>query len=188
MIACPKCSRALDPALANTGEFVPCAWCDSPLRIEIFPALFTGLQPGQSGEAILTESEAGCFYHAEKQAVVACESCGRFLCALCDIDFDGRHLCPACIGADRRKGSLRHIENQRMLHDNIALSLAVLPMIIVWPTLITAPAAIFVALYYWKAPSSVLPRTHVRSILALLIATAQIVGWIGFFTYLLNQP
>ena len=52
-----------------------------------------GVEPGRSGERILVEGEAACFYHAEKRATVACSACGRFLCALCDLDFSDHHFC-----------------------------------------------------------------------------------------------
>ena len=47
-----------------------------------------------------------------------------------------------------------------------------------WPfTLITAPAAIYVALRYWNAPMSLVPRTKIRFILAILFAGAELAGW-----------
>jgi hypothetical protein len=66
------------------------------------------------------------------------------------------------------------------MYDSIALSLAILPVII-WPvTLFTAPAAIFYAIRHWKSPTSILPRTKIRHVFAILIGTLMLFGWGGF--------
>ena len=55
-----------------------------------------------------------------------------------------------------------------MLYDKIALALAVYPMLLFYLTFFTAPMAIFVAIRYWKAPASILPRTRIRSVIAIV--------------------
>src|SRR5580658_8979442 len=97
LLTCPSCKVALPPSLYNTPDLYPCPACSIPIRIEVFPALSAPQAVGQSGETILVEGESSCFYHPAKRAVVACESCGRFLCALCDLDLNGQHLCPGCL-------------------------------------------------------------------------------------------
>ena len=149
------------------------------MRVVVFPALFNGFAPAESGETLLVESESSCFYHPKKKAVVPCETCGRFLCALCDVDLNGQHMCPACIESGRKKQKLKLIDNNRMLYDNIALSLAILPVIfMLWPfTIVTAPMALFVAVRYWKAPLSIIGRTKIRFIAAMIFASLQVAGW-----------
>ncbi len=137
--------------------------------------------PGAVGEAVMVEGEASCFYHPAKKAVLLCESCGRFLCAVCDVEMNGVHLCPACVESGKKKGRLKQLENRRTLYDSLALAVAVYPIILVWPTLISAPAAIYIAVRYWNAPSSVVPRSKWRAVLAIILALLQIVGWVGIF-------
>ena len=56
--------------------------------------------------------------------------------------------------------------------------LAVVPLLM-WPfTFLTAPAALYLALRYWKRPLSVVRRTRWRYIAAIAIALAQIAAWI----------
>ncbi|MEO8429111.1 MAG: hypothetical protein ABI651_18625, partial [Verrucomicrobiota bacterium] len=129
------------------------------------------------GEMILTESEAGCFYHPQKRAIIPCHACGRFLCGLCDVELQGQHLCPVCLESGSRKGKLTSLEHHRILYDSAALSVAILP-ILVWPlTVFTGPMAMFMGFRYWNAPSSVVPRTKIRLVLAILIGLIQIVLW-----------
>ena len=125
------------------------------------------------------DNEASCFFHPNKKAAVPCDICGRFLCSLCEIEFNGQHICSSCIESGKRKRKLTNLENRRVLHDNIALSLAIIPMIFVWPVIFTAPASIFISLRHWKSPASIIHRTKVRFIFAILLSSIQLTG-IGF--------
>ena len=149
--------------------------------------MFRRITPGKEGEAVMEETESSCFYHPQKKAVLPCEGCGRFLCALCDCEFNGQHLCPTCLETGRTKGKIKSLENRRTLYDTIALSLAILPigLIVFWfLTIITAPMALFMAIRYWNAPRSIVHRTKIRYVLAMIFATLQIAGW-GIGIYLL---
>ena len=43
-----------------------------------------------------------------------------------------------------------------------------------------APMVIFMAIRYWNAPTSIIPRTRVRSIVALALGGLQTIGWSVF--------
>src|ERR1051325_5705940 len=123
-VTCSKCSGVLNEAIFNQAEWSPCPSCAAPLRVEIFPALFKAPTPSQPAQAVVIEGEASCFYHPNKKAVLPCETCGRFLCALCDVELNGQHLCPACLTSGQKKGKLTHLDNRRVLYDSLALTLA----------------------------------------------------------------
>lgn len=182
---CPRCKTALPERLIETMREINCPNCRSMLSILTFPALYKPVSASSAGDRVIAEGEATCFYHSAKKAVVPCDACGRFLCALCDIEFDGQHLCVACIESGQRKGRMENLENSRKLYDDLALILAALPVIILcfWPaSVITAPAAIFVVIRYWNTPSSIIPRTKIRFVLAFILAILQCAGW-AFFLY-----
>jgi hypothetical protein len=187
LIQCPKCRAWLLEGIFNQPEFVPCPACGAPLQIEVFPALFRKISSGQSGEVILVEGESSCYYHSQKKAVRPCDGCGRFLCALCDCELHGQHFCPACLETGRTKGKIKSLDNQRTLYDNIALALAIYPLLIFYFTLVTAPMALFVAIRYWKSPQSILHRTKVRYVTAAVIALLQIGGWTILFIILATR-
>jgi hypothetical protein len=171
----------------NQPDFAPCPACGVPLLTEVFPALFRKFSAGQSGQAILVEGESSCFFHPQKKAVLPCDSCGRFLCALCDCPLQGQHFCPACLEAGQTKGKIKSLENQRTLYDRIALTIAILPLIIFYFTLVTAPAALYIAIRYWNAPRSLLRRTRIRFIMAIVIALLEIGGWAILFIFLATR-
>src|SRR5437899_796769 len=177
LLPCPKCNAALPQSVFNRAALAPCPACAEPLQVEIFPALFRTPARGRDGEALMVEGEASCFYHPQKKAMLPCQGCGRFLCALCDCELHGQHFCPACLEVGRKKRKIKSLENERTLYDSIALALAVAPMLIVYPTFITAPAALFVAFRYWNAPRSIVHRSRIRLVLAMIFASLQIVGW-----------
>ena len=171
----------------NRTEPVRCLSCEGQVSIIAFPALFRPPDPQRANVAPVLGDEAGCFFHGGKKAVTACESCGRFLCSLCTITIGNRQLCSSCIGSGKRKGKLRDLTRQRFLYDNLALSLATLPLL-VWPmTVVTAPAAIFVAVRYWRTPLSILKRSRWRFILAVALAGLQVSGWVFLVVFLLRQ-
>jgi hypothetical protein len=178
-LLCPKCRVALPDALFNRGAFAPCPNCGVGVRCEVFPALYAGPRIGRPGELLVDASEASCFFHPEKKAAVACESCGRFLCELCDLDFAGRHICPSCLAAGRRKGALGNLDHFRFSWTGLSLMLSTVPLII-WPfTLVTAPAAIVVALIGLRRPPSLTGRRRVIAmVVAMTFAISEIAGWI----------
>jgi hypothetical protein len=176
-VACPRCQSSLPGALCNTDAPVSCPACESIIMLTVFPAHFKPAGPGAAAEAILEEGVSSCFYHEQKKAVVPCSACGRFLCALCDLDFNGRHLCPACLQTGKKKGQIQELENRRTIYDSAALSTALLPLLF-WPvTLFTAPLAIFLAIRSFFRPSSVVPRTRIRAWLALMFGVLEVGGW-----------
>ena len=183
-IQCPACQAWLLEGVFNQPHLSPCPACGVPLQVEVFPALFRSGNVGQSGETIMIEGESSCFYHPQKKAVLPCQGCGRFLCALCDCELNGQHFCPACLETGRTKGKIKSLENRRTLYDSMALSLAIVPLLIFYFTLVTAPMALFVAVRYWNAPRSIVRRSRIRYIAAIVLASLQIVGWGWLFVAL----
>lgn len=184
LVHCPKCQAWLLEGVFNQPELSPCPACGVPLQIEVFPALFRQVHPGQTGETLMVEGESSCFYHPEKKAVIPCQGCGRFLCALCDCEIQGKHFCPTCLETGKSKGKIKNLENQRTLYDSIALSLAIYPLLLFYFTLFTSPAALFMAIRYWNAPRSIVRRTKIRYVIAIVLALAQMSGWGLLFYYL----
>ena len=177
-LTCKNCLKALPWEICNTADLTKCPHCNVLILAVVFPAMFRPAGAGKIGETILTDQEAGCFYHPTKKAVVACSNCGRFLCSLCDIDFGGQHICSLCIAAGQKNRNFKNLDNRRVLYDDLALALAIIPLITVYFTLITAPIALYVAIRGWKAPLSIIPRTKFRFILAIVIALFEIAGWV----------
>ncbi len=186
LLLCPRCKTALTESVLNQPELIPCPVCAVPLQVQVFPALFRQATAGRDGEAVLMETESACFYHPQKKAVLPCEGCGRFLCALCDCELHGQHFCPACLEVGRKKRKIKSLENERTLYDSIALALAVVPLVIFYLTFITAPAALYVAFRFWNAPRSLVHRSRIRLVLAIIFASLQIAGWVVGIYFLVN--
>ena len=108
------------------------------------------------------------------KAVIACESCGRFLCTLCDLEFGGRHICPNCLSAGRKKGALGNYDHFRLSWSGVALTLAIVPAVAFIGfapfNLAFGLVAIVVAFIGLKKPRSLTGRRRVVSFtLAVLL-------------------
>lgn len=176
--------------MLNAPALTPCPVCASPLLVRVFPALTRPIVQGTAGERITDTGQAACFYHPHKTAHVPCDACGRFICALCDVELHGEHLCPSCVESGRRKGTLTTLESRRFLWDNVALSLAVLPVMTVFFagfSIVTSPAAILLAIIGWRKPASLAPRTKIRFVIAILFSLIVLAGWGTFFYFLATK-
>jgi hypothetical protein len=174
-ICCGACSWPVPAEFWNRVEGVRCPSCGKNIRVSVFPAI-AGVRGGALPEAIAADSEASCFYHPESRAAVPCDQCGRFLCRLCDIEIEGHHLCPACFQSGVSTRKLKTVETRRMMYDSVALALATLPALMLWPMIVGAPAALWVVFRRWRSPGSIVPRTRIRFYLAAAIALAEIAG------------
>lgn len=177
-LACPKCRRTVPEVYWQGVDVVRCPACEGEFEQVRFPALAAARRVERAGA--IAAGEANCYFHAENRAEVACDGCGRYVCAVCRVPLSGKNYCPSCLEtrADRRKLP----ENHRMLYDRIALVLAFLPLIM-WPlTLISAPATLGLCVYAWKKPGSLVPGwRRTRIVVAGIFATIQVGVWLFVF-------
>lgn len=176
-LRCDSCRTEIPPENWNRPEGAPCPGCGELVRAAVFPSIRRQVR-GSAADAIGSESEASCFYHPNSRAVIACDGCGRFVCALCDLDLGGRHVCPNCLRTGVSSQSDAIVDNRRVLYDSILLGLSMLgPLVFLWPSLITAPLTLILSVWYWNRPRSIVPRTRVRYFLAIVFALAQLGFW-----------
>lgn len=178
-LVCGRCGAPLPWRICNSPDAGnTCTSCAAPVRAHVFPAFLEALELGRQADAATPEQDANCFYHDDKRAVTACSHCGRLLCSLCDVTMRGDHLCPTCISRGKEKGSLVLLQSRRIMHDNIALILALAPLALGWLGLLLSPSAIFYAAFRWRSPGSLVPRTRIRFIIAILLAMFSLAGFV----------
>jgi hypothetical protein len=152
------------------------------MRNDLFPAFFHDLEPPKPAELIEAEDQASCFYHEGKQAELACEECGRFICATCEVKMHSRRLCPGCVERLYDEMEWPRLINSVYQWDSLALTVSVLTMLCCqFLGLFTLPFSIFVTIKYWNTPMSILPRSRWRFLAAIFcstIATALSIGMI----------
>ncbi len=181
-ISCTRCGAPVPADGLNRSEPTPCPQCGAGLLVAAFPALVDEAG-APAPEAVTDEGQASCFYHRANKAVVPCDACGRFLCALCDVRIGRHHLCPACVASAGRgrpvrlrsasapgAGAALDLVGSRVLYDDIALFLGIIP------AGVTAVAALALAWRYFSAPRSVLSPGPLRWVLAVVVSLVQI-GW-----------
>ena len=156
-IPCPNCAGGFVPIESETG-WQSCPWCATEVQALLWPVIKPNANP-----AVALSDQATCFFHPEKAFQACCQRCGRFVCALCDLQLGSEHVCPTCFergradsGPEAAKAEWRYRD---VLYDSIALTIG-WAWILFWPSFIAAlPAAIFMHVRYRKAPRSYLvPR------------------------------
>jgi len=173
---CPQCHAQLPLSSPELSALHACPACHVALEVVTFPALERVTASGHYGDLVVADGEAACFHHAHKRAVVPCGTCGRFLCALCDVEVDGKHLCAVCFERGATTGSIQALERKRTRYDNIVLSLVTLPLLFWCSMVLTAPLAIFLAIRYWNAPPSLVDRTKWRLGICTVAAVGEFIG------------
>lgn len=166
---CPHCRRALPTAAEDLDRLDRCPDCTKPLRVAVFPGFRRGPVAGRAAAAITGEGEAACYFHATKKAVVPCDECGRFLCALCDITLDDRHLCPTCLQTAHAKGTVETLEKSRVRWDIMAwyINLACFTCI---GAPVAAVANIVLLILRWRSPASRVARSRLRLVSAVVFS------------------
>jgi hypothetical protein len=176
-VCCSACQTSIPLESWNGFEPLPCPGCGTPVQAVVFPAITRSIV-SPVPEPVTGEGEASCYYHAGNRAKAACEDCGRFLCSVCDLDAGPRHLCPACFTTRMRSGQSPEFVQSVRLYDSIALTVALLPnvvVVLIMMTLLTAPGVIGFTLWNWKKPTSVTPRNKWRFVVAIVVAALDIV-------------
>jgi len=183
-LSCPKCRADLGWGIFEGVQTGTCRACQTAFEFRPFPALRAETAKAVARAAIT--DDAVCFFHVENTADAVCDSCGRFLCTVCAINFTGKKLCPSCIAISKNTDT-KAIDS-RVLYEGIALTLALLPLLL-WPfTIITAPAALGFAITGWRRPGSLVGKSHARLIIAAVVASVQIAAWLLLLVNLLFHP
>ncbi len=178
MLNCPHCSGPLAATSWNSPGLVVCPACGGKVWALAFPALLKAPTPGEAGEKVREAGEASCFFHPGKRAVAPCGRCGRFLCALCDLEFNDEHLCPSCLEAGRTKGKIQTLGNRHVRYDILALWLAIVPLVFCfYTTIIGAPVAIYLVIRHWRSPLGATQRGKNALVWAGVLAVIELAAW-----------
>ena len=158
---CPGCGSRLSPQATPTG-WQDCPFCQKRVQIRLWPV---ARNVTKAADAL--PEQATCFFHPDKAFQACCQRCGRFVCALCDLQLGAEHLCPTCFERGRAKSGpgaggseWRHRD---VLYDSIAVALG-WGWILISPFVFLAlPAVIVLHVKYGRAPRSYLiPRSGWR--------------------------
>lgn len=184
-LACPECGFELKPHFLESPEYRPCHVCGHETSVLPYPVCYVAEQRITPADLQREEEDASCFYHESKKAAQSCSQCGKFLCALCSAQIGNDVLCPSCVVAGEKKS--QRLQRGRTLYDSMALMVAVLPALTVSFSIFGGPISVFLALRYWRRPTSLVRRYQWRKWLALGLGLAETGGWIWFFVYLALQ-
>jgi hypothetical protein len=157
-VGCPSCQGTITPLATEDGSQI-CIFCGKKLEIRYWAVA----RQSANAAPVLTD-QSTCFFHPDKAFQACCQRCGRFLCALCDLQLGAQHVCPTCFDRGRadfgaEAAASAEWRHRDVLYDSIAVSLG-WGWILFWPTFLAAlPITIFLHVKHRKAPRAYLiPR------------------------------
>lgn len=196
LVKCTSCGGGIPEPLFRENGSVPCHICNRMVHALLLPSLYKSAiaTPPPLLADPPAPGEATCFYNPGRRATKCCDHCGVFISDAWAAQWGSQTVCLKCLEELRSKNSDTRFEASRFLWDNVALSFSIGPWIlaiallmtlVLYPfavmvimlTLLTAPAAIFVALRYWNAPRSLVPRSRGRLVWATALGVLQVMGW-----------
>jgi hypothetical protein len=189
ILSCPRCSQRLPVDRFVSGRPAPCPACHSEVVAYVFAALDRD-ETSRSEIRLAREGESVCFFHSRYPAIAPCDDCGRFLCETCLVNVGSRQLCADCVSHLRRKKDPTGLVNYSALFDNVALILVTLPMVTIvfaFLTILSAPVSLFLAFFYWSRQWTLLPRSRLRFVLAIVLAALLTAGWALLIYHLATQ-
>jgi hypothetical protein len=182
-LACPGCGQALEPP-SGLGLAGPCPRCGLTLLHWAGP-LFFRPAGGRAG-ARAASGDSVCFFHASRRAETSCGSCGRFLCALCDIPMGGDHLCPSCL-EEGRSPQAQALQSQRRTRvERLVFVAALLSLIppFVFLSFLSAPFLCYFSVRGWFStaplPSFTRRGARLRLAAALAIGLCEAGVWLWY--------
>lgn len=183
VVPCNSCGMTLPDWAISSGKAIVCPDCGTEHEVNFYPAALRVTTAEEARSA--AEGEATCYDHPNSRAAAACAQCGRFVCQLCAIEFQGSTYCPSCMAMGRQPGTKRDIATSRVAYDSIALTVA-LGSILFFPFIVfTAPIAIFLSLRYWKRPIPLMHRNRWRFVAALVVGCVELGGLAWLIVFLI---
>lgn len=205
-VRCTSCGYGMADSLFLRSGAASCPTCQKEVTATLLPALYKS--PATKPPALPEEppgpGETACFYNPNRRATKCCDHCGVFISDSWAAQWGSQTVCLKCIEELRTKSRDPRFEAKRTLWDNIALGFTLGPWALaavfvatvilygfaffcILLTIVTAPAAIFIALRYWNAPRSLVPRGHGRLVWALVLSLLQVGGWVTLAVFLISQ-
>jgi|GEM_PF-274859 len=177
------CALPLFLSARGAEETVFCSGCRRDVAVVAWPALERSPARVPLPQAVLA-GEAACFSCADKAATGVCEGCGCFTCPACEAEWFGEKLCLTCLHARREVNADPRFSHRLLLHDNIALLLLLLPLLVipvygVFFSFLASPFALFLVIRHRRAPRGLPPRGPWRLLLAGTLAVLLMLGVAG---------
>jgi len=142
--------------------------------IRLFPAAIRKKKTIQT-EVVLEGGQSTCFFHSKLPATALCDVSGRMICDLCKTEYEGKIVSFEALQSLVSKGSKNQRKRGRRKWDDIALALAIIPILAGPLVVVTAPFALGICLFKWReGPTSVLRNNRWRYVVAAIFAILQI--------------
>lgn len=103
-VLCDHCGQPMTADQQDASGAITCRICGSVYEGAFFNVA-ERFRPQIAAVVTAQQAQdAQCFFHPGRGAHAVCASCGRMLCALCDIELIAGHICPRCMNEQQQGG------------------------------------------------------------------------------------
>lgn len=186
VVNCENCQAILPLGDLLGDAPVSCPNCGKKILVDLFPAVLSSFRKGEKAETIMESAHSSCLNHPDKAAVTICEECGAYLCSLCDLEVEGRHICPNCLKNSKEK--IKSLKTDAVLYDDIVLSVSVISFVLFYFAILSAPFVIVYSIMKWnKVNVPYRRRSKLRFLIAISISILQLVGIGALAVYIISK-
>jgi len=185
LLDCYQCGAPIPWQIAP-HQMTVCPGCKETTELYLFPAAETKTSAAGRSTQSFSEDEAVCFNHESRKATVICEGCGKFLCALCDVEWEYRHLCSQCITREQAQNDNPEAKRLYYRHDVLALCFLAMTILMWFLSFVFYPVALILIVMGFRKPMSAMPRRRWLLYLTFLVALLFPFSLIGLFLVLLE--
>jgi hypothetical protein len=199
MVPCPLCSAPLVFPVGVTAAVIRCSGCRRDVTGVTWPALGRGVGERERVRVpAAVDGGAMCFSCDDRAATGVCAGCGSYTCPACEVEWFGESVCLRCLHARREVVEAPRFRRRALIHDNIALMLLVLPLLVIpfygiFLAMLASPVVLFLVVRHRRAPRGVPPRGPFRwwlagglAVVLLLLGVAG-VGLVGYSVMAISQ-
>lgn len=155
----------------------------------LFPAIRKDPQDSAPVARVSTGTESTCFFHPLKAAENACSACGRFVCALCALPWDGAIRCPDCLSSPAAKADASDLKLSRRRYDLFAFQFAVFSFIppFIYVSFLALPVVVTLAVMSSRRKPVAMPvLPNLKWIWAILISVLVTAIWVAIIIALME--
>ncbi len=166
-VLCEGCRQPLNSAQNGVPGLIVCDICGANYTGVFFQIADPFLSHAAAPADVRDMEDAQCFFHPGKEGVAICVTCGRVLCALCDIKQGDGDICPSCIN-DRKLSDIDGRSRRSWAYMQMAWVLLLISVVI---PVIPACASLFFSIAGLRAQGySYSVSRKISLVFALLLA------------------
>ncbi len=175
LFECVKCKKEyqISDMGDNSIDTIICHGCGKKNKVVIYDTILKELNQGEKICTVTEDDDANCYKHQKNLAVKSCEHCGAYICSLCDIEVNGKHICPDCFNNQQNSPSNG---KSNFMHAQLAFILSIVQVFIWYLIPIFSIGIIIYSIIFWRKDKNPYSNSSkIFFVLAILISLIALI-------------